>query len=45
MEYVSGGELYQLIKRNGKLTEDMAVFYLAEVFLIYKGNMRSRIYA
>jgi len=45
MEYVPGGELYQLIKRSGKLSEDKAVFYLAEVFLIYKGNLCSRIYA
>jgi hypothetical protein len=31
MEYVSGGELFQLIKKYKRLTEDMVVFYLAEV--------------
>ena len=33
MEYVPGGELYQLIKKYGKLKEDVVAFYLAEVFI------------
>jgi hypothetical protein len=35
MEYVSGGELFQLIKKYKRLTEDMVVFYLAEVITKY----------
>jgi serine/threonine protein kinase len=35
MEYVSGGELFQLIKKYKRLTEDMVVFYLAEVTKIH----------
>ena len=31
MEYISGGELYQLIKKHKKLSEDVVAFYLAEV--------------
>ncbi len=42
MEYVAGGELYQLIKKQKRLSDNQAAFYLAEVlkkilnqFIIY----------
>ena len=31
MEYVAGGELYQLIKKQKRLSDNQAAFYLAEV--------------
>lgn len=31
LEYVSGGDMYDLLKKHGCLTEDQARFYLAEI--------------
>jgi len=31
MEYLQGGELYDLLRKKGKFSEDVARFYLAEV--------------
>lgn len=33
MEYLSGGDFYQYLRKNSKLREDVACFYIAEVIL------------
>jgi serine/threonine protein kinase len=33
LEYLSGGDMYDLLKRNGCLSEDQARFYIAEILI------------
>lgn len=33
LEYLSGGDMFDLLKKNGTLTEDQARFYIAEILI------------